>query len=63
MGTLSNLLKKVSALLLSLISFFAMLGPTTFSPVDANNLKLNFSILADTHIDSIYNESRTPRLI
>ena len=63
MGTLSNLLKKVSALLLSLISFFAMLGPTTFSPVDANNLILNFSILADTHIDSIYNESRTPRLI
>ena len=63
MSEFPALLKKVSALLLSLISFFAMLGPVTFSPVDADNLKLNFSILADTHIDSIYNESRTPRLI
>ncbi len=60
---LPNLLKKVSALLLSLVSFFAMLGPTTFAPVDSDDLKLNFSILADTHIDSIWNEFRTPRLI
>ena len=36
---------------MSFFSLFATLGPVTFSPVDANNIKLNFSVISDTHIN------------
>lgn len=41
---------------MSFIATLMMLSPVTFSPVDAGNVKLNFSILADTHIDEIWND-------
>ena len=42
--------KKVFALVLSVVALLVALGPATFAPVDADNLKLNFAAIGDTHI-------------
>lgn len=52
MSSILSPYKKFIALLMSFFSLFAALGPVTFSPVDANNIKLNFSVISDTHINN-----------
>jgi len=63
MSTLLSGFRKVFALVLSAVAALTMLGPVTFSPVDKENIKLNFSIIADTHIDQIWNGDRTQILL
>jgi len=53
---------KILSVLLSLISLFALAGPATYAPVDAQNLRLSFTAIADTHIDNIFNGTRVPLL-
>ena len=54
---------KFISLVLSSIAALTMQGPVTFSPVDKATIKLNFSIIADTHIDNIFNGTRIPTLV
>lgn len=62
MSKLSNPFTKICAMILSVLSMLALKGPVTFSPLDAENIKLNFSAIADTHIDNIFNGTRVPLL-
>lgn len=54
---------KMLALLLSFVSLFAQFGPVSMAPLDAENILLSFDIIADTHIDEIWNGGRTGLLI
>lgn len=56
MDNFFGIFKKAFAAFMAFIATLMMLGPVTFSPVDAGNVKLNFSIIADTHIDEIWND-------
>lgn len=53
---------KILSVLLSLVALFALAGPATYAPVDAENLQLSFTAIADTHIDNIFNGTRVPLL-
>jgi len=63
MNTTLGRFGKLFALLLSFISLFAQLGPVTIAPLDEENVLLSFDIIADTHIDEIWNGGRTGMLI
>ncbi len=54
--------KKVLALVLSLAALLAAIGPATYAPIDADSLKLNFAVIADTHIATLPEEARGIRL-
>jgi len=51
--------KKISAFFMSLLAAFVLTGPATFSPLDADNLKLNFSVISDTHIGPFVDGARS----
>lgn len=50
--------KKLIALVLSLAAMLAAIGPVTYAPVDAENLLLNFTVIADTHIATLPEQAR-----
>lgn len=52
-----KLFSKFIALVLSAAAL-AMQGPATFSPVDKDNIKLNFSVISDTHIATLPENAR-----
>ncbi len=56
MITLFGRFKQIFALLLSLVSVLLLSGPATMPPLDAAAVQLNFNIIADTHIDEIWND-------
>lgn len=58
MFNLLNLIKKILAGLLSLAAMLASIDPATFAPVDEENLLLNFSVISDTHIATLPEQSR-----
>lgn len=58
MSKLFDRFKKILAAILSLVAMLAAIGPATFAPIDADALKLNFSVIADTHIDTLSNNGR-----
>ncbi len=53
-----KLFSKLFALVLSAIAALAVQGPATFSPVDKDNIKLNFSVISDTHIATLPENAR-----
>jgi len=63
MNTTLGRFGKVFAILLSFISLLAQLGPVTITPLDKENMLLSFDIIADTHIDEIWNGGRTGMLM
>jgi 3',5'-cyclic AMP phosphodiesterase CpdA len=58
-----KILTGVFALLLSVGSLFVVNGSESFSPLDAESVKLNFSVIADTHIESSLSDGRTDILV
>ena len=50
--------KKLIALVLSLAAMLAAIGSATFAPLDAENLLLNFTVIADTHIATLPEQAR-----
>lgn len=54
--------KKILLFILSLLSMLIFTGSVTFSPIDAENIKLNFSVISDTHIKS-WSDDTTQTLI
>lgn len=59
---LPSWLQKILAFVLSAVSLLATIGPVTFTPLDEENLKLNFAIVADTHIEPGKAADRTTML-
>ena len=51
-----SVFKKVFSVLAAIITMLTSLGPATFAPVDAQTVRLNFSVIADTHIDEVWND-------
>lgn len=58
MADFQKFLKRALAMVLSVVGLFAVMGPATFSPVDADNLQLNFALIADTHIGNVFEINR-----
>lgn len=56
MALLMKTVKRMTAFLSVVIALLALNGPTTFTPLDADNLRLNAAFLADTHIDNVFND-------
>lgn len=59
---LPSWLQKILAFVLSAVSLLAAIGPVTFIPLDEENLKLNFAVVADTHIEPGKAANRTSLL-
>lgn len=62
MNLISTRMAKILSFILSLIALIVLAGPATYAPVDADNLRLSFTAIADTHIDNIFNGTRVPLL-
>lgn len=62
MNIISKRTAKILSVVFSLISLFALAGPPTYAPADADNLRLSFTAIADTHIDNVFNGTRVPLL-
>ncbi len=62
MMSLPSWLQKILAFVLSAVSLLAAIGPVTFTPLDEEKLKLNFAIVADTHIEPFGASVRTSML-
>ena len=62
MMSLPSWLQKILAFVLSAVSLLAAIGPVTFTPLDEENLKLNFAVVADTHIEPGKAANRTSLL-
>lgn len=58
MSKLFDRFKKTLAAILALVALLAAIGPATFAPIDAQNLKLNFAVIADTHIAPLSENAR-----
>lgn len=53
-----SIFTKLIALVLSSLAALTMQGSVTFSPVDKDNIKLNFSVISDTHIATLSEDAR-----
>ncbi|HZK39599.1 MAG TPA: metallophosphoesterase [Clostridia bacterium] len=62
MTKLFSKLKNYLVIALSFAALLASIGPATYAPIDADNLKLNFAVIADTHIATLPEEARGIRL-
>lgn len=60
--SLPTWLQKILAFILSAVSLLASIGPVTYTPLDEENLKLNFAVVADTHIQPDKAADRTTLL-
>lgn len=58
MANFQRLLVRALAMVLSVVGLFAVLGPATFEPVDAENLRLSATVIADTHIGNVFELNR-----
>lgn len=58
MANFQKFLIRAIAMVLSVVGAFAVLGPATFEPVDADNLRLTATVIADTHIGNVLELNR-----
>lgn len=58
MANFQRFLVRALAMVLSVVGLFAVLGPATFEPVDAENLRLSATVIADTHIGNVFELNR-----
>lgn len=58
MANFQRFLVRALAMVLSVAGLFAVLGPATFEPVDAENLRLSATVIADTHIGNVFELNR-----